>query len=594
LSERFVYYNVCDAHPTQAKEGTSYYDVIDDIINKGICSERYCPYDSSQIAIAPSSEAYKDAETHKIKVAKNVRIAHDDFISALSEGYPIAIALKIYDSFANCPGGFVAYPSDEEIKSGHFGGHAMVVCGYSMKDKVYIVRNSWGNSWGDNGYCYIPFNYIEDEKLNDFACIITSINEGEETKGFEQFTTVSFNETDSIIRYAILRNLINEEKNKMTVLKGRYDELMKEYEEVVQSLGNNSTRNEISEKTIDRLEKEILAKTKEREYFNTSTREEKLQAFSKQKTKEVLVQLGVMLVLLLIWVFGFYLSDEWLSKTFSWIIVALFGLSVLFFVSYLPYKKKKLRELKEELDEKSELMLKEISRLKDERSTFQLRSFLAGMFLDKFTKFKNSLMAKYAMMKSYVGNLSGWYAEEKKTFKNMEPVSKRDSFVPLISNEALDNYFSINKDILAKDIHLYQLFDSYDVDENSVVKFKAKIENIVRERLLSIIRDFSVYKHISGLKVYPYLNRENANLEKLLSLLDPRSKVFLQTHVTSIDNNKIPSQYIFIHTDTQQEKNVWNSTYTKYFHVAPAACETVSLFKLVVFQKCDYDLKDVL
>lgn len=36
------------------------------------------------------------------------------------------------------------------------GGHAVSVVGY-LKDK-FIIRNSWGMTWGDGGYCYYPFS----------------------------------------------------------------------------------------------------------------------------------------------------------------------------------------------------------------------------------------------------------------------------------------------------------------------------------------------------------------------------------------------------------------------------------------------------
>jgi hypothetical protein len=42
----------------------------------------------------------------------------------------------------------------------------MLCVGYSDADKVFIVRNSWGESWGDRGYCYIPYDYMTNPDLN--------------------------------------------------------------------------------------------------------------------------------------------------------------------------------------------------------------------------------------------------------------------------------------------------------------------------------------------------------------------------------------------------------------------------------------------
>lgn len=46
------------------------------------------------------------------------------------------------------------------------GGHAMLLVGYEDDDSVlgggyFIVRNSWGNGWGDDGYLKMPYAYAE-------------------------------------------------------------------------------------------------------------------------------------------------------------------------------------------------------------------------------------------------------------------------------------------------------------------------------------------------------------------------------------------------------------------------------------------------
>jgi hypothetical protein len=61
-------------------------------------------------------------------------------------------------------------PSKEKV----IGGHCMLAVGYKIgdDDKEYIiVQNSWGQYWGDKGYCYIPMEYFCSIDSYDFWTI---------------------------------------------------------------------------------------------------------------------------------------------------------------------------------------------------------------------------------------------------------------------------------------------------------------------------------------------------------------------------------------------------------------------------------------
>lgn len=40
--------------------------------------------------------------------------------------------------------------------------HSLLAVGYIEEEKLFIVRNSWGAKWGEDGYFYMPYQYLEN------------------------------------------------------------------------------------------------------------------------------------------------------------------------------------------------------------------------------------------------------------------------------------------------------------------------------------------------------------------------------------------------------------------------------------------------
>ena len=59
------------------------------------------------------------------------------------------------------------------------GGHAVCLVGYddNLNGGRFIARNSWGTSWGDHGYFYMPYQVIQNKSMSsDFWTISTVRN----------------------------------------------------------------------------------------------------------------------------------------------------------------------------------------------------------------------------------------------------------------------------------------------------------------------------------------------------------------------------------------------------------------------------------
>jgi C1A family cysteine protease len=162
LSRLFVYYNA-RAYDNMVDEdaGTYVRYGIKSVNHFGVCAESIWPYITYKFSEAPSLDSYMDARTRMIN--KYYRVKNlDDILYAVNLEYPVVISMSVYNSFYDLelPGKYeLPLPQAyEQI----IGGHAVTVVGYDLDQKKLIIRNSFGEDWGEKGYFYMPFDYIKN------------------------------------------------------------------------------------------------------------------------------------------------------------------------------------------------------------------------------------------------------------------------------------------------------------------------------------------------------------------------------------------------------------------------------------------------
>ncbi len=169
VSRLFIYFNARSEEGDEDEDaGTSMQAAIDGLKKYGACREDLWPNDEEAITAKPVSDAYDHAAHFKITEAEYVETDLDLYRHTLADGYPIAFCLNTFTSFDDATDnrGRVPIPKKTEQVREEHGWHAMLCVGYLDKDKMFIVRNSWGNGWGDQGYCYIPYKYVIHNELN--------------------------------------------------------------------------------------------------------------------------------------------------------------------------------------------------------------------------------------------------------------------------------------------------------------------------------------------------------------------------------------------------------------------------------------------
>jgi C1A family cysteine protease len=165
-SRLFVYYNERLLENTVSSDsGASLADGIKSLQKYGVCQETLWPYDISKFTVCPPTNCYDDALQNVALEVKNIKNDLITMKTSLANGWPFVVGILVYKSFMSAyttQRGYVTMPSRGEKL---LGGHAVVCVGYDDLKKVFIMRNSWGKTWGDNGYFYLPYTYLTSSLL---------------------------------------------------------------------------------------------------------------------------------------------------------------------------------------------------------------------------------------------------------------------------------------------------------------------------------------------------------------------------------------------------------------------------------------------
>ena len=174
ISRMFVYYNARAKGGGEIEDEGSVIQYAMECLKKaGACSEATWQFKKSIVNKKPHKESYSEGKKFLVDEIMSVPVKLKSFKKTLADGYPIVFGTTLYKSFDKAQeDGMVPMPSPKEAGRKSHGGHAMLCVGYSDEDKMFIVRNSWGDEWGEAGYCYIPYNYLMNEKWTGDCWII--------------------------------------------------------------------------------------------------------------------------------------------------------------------------------------------------------------------------------------------------------------------------------------------------------------------------------------------------------------------------------------------------------------------------------------
>ena len=165
-SRLFIYYNerllggaVGSDVPVSLRDG---YRLISRF---GACDESLWPYQPRRFRRLPTPECYRSAARHLAIAYYRIRRSLAHLRACLAEGYPFVFAVAVHKSMlsrAVARTGAVPVPGRRDAL---VGGHAVVAVGYDDAARRFIVRNSWGRTWGLRGDFHLPYAFMASAAL---------------------------------------------------------------------------------------------------------------------------------------------------------------------------------------------------------------------------------------------------------------------------------------------------------------------------------------------------------------------------------------------------------------------------------------------
>jgi hypothetical protein len=148
------------AKPVLSDEGCQPAIAAQAIQSRGICSEERWPFDTAKLNEPIPWDVFQAGSGAKVRGLYAV-MGVDGMRAALSADHPVVFGMYVDDAYRNYRGG------DYKPGGSIIGGHMQVVAGYTPSS--VLVLNSWGESWGESGYSWIPTELWNTMAFNRYA-----------------------------------------------------------------------------------------------------------------------------------------------------------------------------------------------------------------------------------------------------------------------------------------------------------------------------------------------------------------------------------------------------------------------------------------
>ncbi|MFH1492016.1 MAG: C1 family peptidase [Candidatus Omnitrophota bacterium] len=166
LSPRFVYSECKKIDGMSELEGTTIRAAMQVLGEKGVCREKFWPYQAHQKDKAKEGTV-QDAKKFRIITYARILNLNELRLNLVTKGSCV-IGIQVFKGIMETKTGLVPLPKKNETT---LGGHAICAIGYDDRKKVIKFKNSWSDKWGQNGYGFLPYAYVERYMMDAWSSV---------------------------------------------------------------------------------------------------------------------------------------------------------------------------------------------------------------------------------------------------------------------------------------------------------------------------------------------------------------------------------------------------------------------------------------
>lgn len=157
----------------------------------GAPTEAHWPYDLAAIDLEPKGHLFPLAE--RFRVSRAFRLdgpdrSPDDLLDEVRRllrlKLPLVFGFFVPTAAQTAPSGWISYPEGDAFA----GAQSVVACGYDDTLEIpgdgeetptkgaLLIRNSWGQGWGDGGYGWLPYRFVTGGLTSDWWLLVTGLD----------------------------------------------------------------------------------------------------------------------------------------------------------------------------------------------------------------------------------------------------------------------------------------------------------------------------------------------------------------------------------------------------------------------------------